>query len=210
MLSRAVEWENIDSNPLRAMKRFDKGRKRNVSLSSDQVSALISALDAPISDIVEFALFSGMRKGNILNLQIEQVEFHPQHTMAMISTVLKGGRRETIPVGPEAVATLRRVIGKRTDGFIFPSPRTGKPFVSIHKVVDREIRKLGLTAEDGSKLRFHDFRHYRASQWINAGVSLEDVQVALGHRSRITTERYITADKQAVGARLSLIKSPDR
>ncbi|MBW7996486.1 MAG: site-specific integrase [Candidatus Glassbacteria bacterium] len=80
----------------------------------------------------------------------------------------------------------------------------------MHKVVDREIHRLGLKAEDGSKLRFHDFRHFRASQWINAGASLEDVQVALGHRSRITTEKYVTVDKQAVGARLSLIKSPDR
>jgi len=210
MLSCAVEWGNLDTNPLLSMKRFDQGKKRDVALSGEQLEPLITALEKPISDIVEFALFSGMRKGNILNLLIEQIEFHPQWTTAMITTVVKGGRKETIPVGPDAVATLRRVIGSRTEGFVFPNPSTGRPYISIHKVVDQAIRKLGLTAEDGSKLRFHDFRHFRASQWINAGARLEDVQVALGHKSRVTTERYVTADKQAVGARLSLIKSPGR
>ena len=169
IFSCAVEWGNLDANPLLGMKRFDKGRKRDVSLSSEQVEALIAALSKPLSDIVEFALLSGMRKGNILTLRIEQIEFHPQWTMAMITMVVKGGRKETIPVGPEAVATLKRVIWSRTEGYVFPNPRTGKPYVSIHKIVDQAIRKFGLTAEDGSKLRFHDFRHFRASQWINAG-----------------------------------------
>ncbi|MFC1544978.1 tyrosine-type recombinase/integrase [Gemmatimonadota bacterium] len=210
MLTCAAEWGNLEANPLLGMKRFDKAQKRDVSLSCEQVEALITVLAKPQSDIVEIALLSGMRKGNILNLRIEQIEFHSLWQMAMVRTVVKGGREETIPIGPEAVDTLRRVIRGKTDGYVFPNPRTGKPYVSIHKTVDKTIRQLGLNAVDGSKLRFHDLRHYRASTLLNAGASLEDVQVALGHTSRLTTERYITHDKTAAGERLSLIKSPGR
>ncbi|OGG02359.1 MAG: hypothetical protein A3F83_10640 [Candidatus Glassbacteria bacterium RIFCSPLOWO2_12_FULL_58_11] len=67
---------------------------------------------------------------------------------------------------------------------------------------------MGLKAEDGSKLRFHDLRHYRASFWSAAGASLEDIQVGLGHENRATTERYITADVAAVGQRLNQMKRP--
>jgi len=210
LLSCAVNWGDLDKNPLQGMKRFDKGEKRNVVLSPEQAEMLIAELDGPIADIVEFALYSGMRKSNILNLRIEQIEFHPRWPTGIITTVVKGGRKETIPIGPEAVETLKHVIGNRTEGYVFLNHHTGRPFISIHKVVDKAIRKLGLTAEDGSKLRFHDFRHFRASTWLNAGARLEDIQIALGHRSRVTTERYITIDKQAVGERLSLIKSPGR
>jgi len=210
MLSCAVDWDDLDRNPLRSMKRFSKGEKRNVTLSPEQAEALIAELDGPIADIVEFALYSGMRKGNILTVLIEQIVFNDRNNTAMINAVIKGGKKEVLPIALDAVDVLRRVIGDRTEGYVFINPETDRPYVQVHRAIDRAIRHLGLTAEDGSKLRFHDFRHVRANWWLDGGARLEDVQAAYGHTNKATTERYITVDKQAVGERLSLIKSPGK
>ena len=37
---------------------------------------------------------------------------------------------------------------------------------------------------------FHDFRHFRATQWVKQGIDLRTVQELLGHRDITTTMRY--------------------
>jgi integrase len=37
---------------------------------------------------------------------------------------------------------------------------------------------------------FHDFRHFRATQWVRLGVDLKTVQEYLGHQDIHTTMRY--------------------
>jgi integrase len=37
---------------------------------------------------------------------------------------------------------------------------------------------------------FHDFRHFRATQWVKGGIDLRTVQELLGHRDITTTMRY--------------------
>lgn len=53
------------------------------------------------------------------------------------------------------------------------------------RVVQRAARALGL-----GNITPHDFRHWRATQLINAGHSLDVVQDYLGHRSVETTRAY--------------------
>ena len=45
-------------------------------LSVEQARTLINELPATIADIVEFAIYTGFRKENILSLCIESVRFH--------------------------------------------------------------------------------------------------------------------------------------
>jgi site-specific recombinase XerD len=37
---------------------------------------------------------------------------------------------------------------------------------------------------------FHDFQHFRVSQWVMKGIDLRTVQELLGHRDITTTMRY--------------------
>jgi hypothetical protein len=48
----------------------------NITLSRELVEAVVAVLERLISGIVKFARYSVMRKIDILNLRIEQVEFH--------------------------------------------------------------------------------------------------------------------------------------
>lgn len=59
---------------------------------------------------------------------------------------------------------------------------------SVHNVVKRAVKALGLH----ESLSAHDFRHYRATQLLRAGMPLEVVQEFLGHAD-VTTTRNIYA-----------------
>jgi integrase len=58
-------------------------------------------------------------------------------------------------------------------------------------VVDAARRALGLPS-----MHPHDFRHYRATQLVNAGEPLDVVQDYLGHRSVETTRAYYARTKE--------------
>jgi site-specific recombinase XerD len=69
--------------------------------------------------------------------------------------------------------------------FVFPNPKTLKPFSSVFYAWNTARVKAGL-----SDVRIHDLRHTFASTLVNQGVSLYEVQKLLGHAQIRTTERY--------------------
>ena len=202
MLSKASEWDIIDINPLEGLKLLQEAEKRDVYLSVEQAQVLLNALTEPIADIVEFAVYTGFRKENILSLRIESVRFHDLTLTGETMLSIKGGRTEIFPLGPTAVDLLKRVIGNRKEGYVFINPQTLNRYVSINKTFDRAVRKLGLTV-NGTKLRIHDLRHVFATWLHREGVSLDALRPLMGHKNRTTTDRYTTIDRLAAGKLLS-------
>ena len=172
MLNRATEWDMLDRNPLQGMKLFRESEKRKVYITPDEASQLLAEVPEPIAYIVEFAIYSGFRKENILSLKIEQIRFHDLSSTADVELKIKGGRKETFSLGETAVTVLTRVIGNRSNGYIFINPTTGTRYTSIHKSFNRAVRKLGFQV-NGTKLRFHDLRHVFATWLHRQGVSLD-------------------------------------
>ncbi|NVM04389.1 MAG: site-specific integrase, partial [Candidatus Helarchaeota archaeon] len=191
MLFRAVEWDIINKNPLQGLKLLPEAEKRKVDLTPKEASELINKLQEPIAGIIEFAIYTGFRKENILSMKIEQIRFHDLTPTGEIELIVKGGRKELYPLSPAAVEIIKRNIGNRKEGYVYP--KTGDRFYSIHKGFNTVVRKLGLTV-NGTKLRFHDLRHVFATWLHKSGVSLDIVRLLLGHRDRETTDRYITYD----------------
>ncbi len=102
---------------------------------------------------------------------------------------------------------LKRAIGDRKDGYVFINPSTVTRFVSIEASFKMAVKELGLTALNGSKLRFHDLRHV-FSNWLHRdgeGAILDQLRSLLGHKDRATTDRYVTVNHRGVGKMLSLL-----
>lgn len=206
LLNRAVEWGDLERNPLAGLKKLKESGRRDVVLDSSQVKELLNELPQLTRDMLGILLDSGLRKGELLSLRIEEIQFSDLHPMATVNKITKGGKRRNIICGPAAVEILKRVIGKRKEELVFINPETGNQYVSIHKGFNRAVRKLGLTAVDGSKFRIHDARHLIASALRADGMSIEDIQTILGHDHSYTTAGYIKPDLQAVGERMFLIR----
>lgn len=212
MLSRAVEWGTLENNPLQRLRMFRESEKRRVDLTPEQAFELINLLPEPHAKIVEFAIYSGFRKENILSLQIEQIRFHDLTPTGEVKLIVKGGRKETFPIGEYAVEVLKKVIGKRKKGFVFLNPKTQTRYVSIHKCFNVVVRRLNLTV-NGTKLRFHDLRHVFCTWLLKQGVSIDVIRELAGHRNRATTDRYATLNRLKLSKYLSYlpeIKSSNR
>jgi integrase len=205
MLTKAMAWGYLERNTLEGMENFKEPRKRDVELTPEQAARLIEVLPTEeVKNIVAFAIYSGLRLEAILDIKIEDVVFHDPGSVSRVSIRDKGGEKEERLLSRHATEILRSSIRKREAGHVFINPRTGKRFQSRMGSFDRAVRKLGLTAKDGSKLRFHDLRHVYGNWLHQAGVSLDELRVLYGHRDRATTDRYITPDLRVIGEKLAL------
>ena len=190
MLNHAVKLDIVNTSPLKGLELFREDNRRDVSnITPEQIQALLDELPYTISNVVEFAVYTGIRKENILSLSIDQVIFYDLAEGGEVRLVTKGGKAEHKPLGRQAVAVVKRSIGERTQGFVFQSPK-GPRYHSIHKTFDRAARKLGVKITDGRKLQFHDLRRLCATWLLNRGRSLDEVREILGHADRRTTDRY--------------------
>ena len=97
----------------------------------------------------------------------------------------KTGKTRHVPLSQGALSLLAKLPRKEDNDYLFPNPKTGKPFVSIFHSWDTARQKAGL-----KDVRIHDLRHSFASYVINQGHSLYEVQKLLGHTQVKTTQRY--------------------
>lgn len=205
LLKKAVSWGYLDINPLEGMENFKEPRKRDVEVSPEQAALLIEALPTTgVKNIVAFAIYTGLRLEAILDLRIEDVKMNDAVSISRAIVQDKGGDRVERILSKHATGIIKSSVGERKTGYVFINPGTGKRYERRMSSFDNAVKKLGLAAKDGSKLRFHDLRHIYGNWLHRAGVSLDELRVLYGHRDRATTDRYITPDIDLISEKLSL------
>ncbi|MDH5670250.1 MAG: site-specific integrase, partial [Nitrospira sp.] len=153
-------------------------------LRDDEEERLFHASPPWLQDIMTFALHTGMRQGEILALQWSDVDFYRGTLVVMTS---KNRERRTIPLNHVVYDLLsrKRVAGGK-DGQVF---NTGCGNDLKARYLVRTFTKVrnqaGLT-----DFRFHDLRHTFASRLVQKGIDLYRVQLLLGHKTGIMTQRY--------------------
>jgi len=177
-----VYGECGDQNPCRSIKR-GKEIWRVRFLSDQEKIALLDACRRSRSKIlypvVILALWTGLRKMEILKLEWNRVDLH-RGLIHLIET--KGGRPRTIPIMGHALELISQL--PRTSRYIFPT-RTGEYRRHLADCWYPMIRSAGI--ED---LTFHHLRHHFASTLALQGVPLYDISVLLGHKNISQTQRY--------------------
>lgn len=115
---------------------------------------------------------------------------------AAYATIIgKGNKGRTLHIRAYAREAVVAYLAERRDAnpalFVSHSRNSTSArlsITSVHKVVKRAVNALHLH----ESLSAHDFRHYRATQLLRAGMPLEVVQEFLGHAD-VTTTRNIYA-----------------
>lgn len=117
-----------------------------------------------------------------------------------LTVTRKGGKRQRIPLIPDAWADLNNYLAGRP-GPLFLSKRVPLYRQEAYRLV---IRVAGAAGIQAKKITPHSLRHTAATLALDAGVPLRDVQQMLGHRDPRTTNRYDRArdslDRSAVHA----------
>jgi integrase len=189
MIGKAVEWGMLETSPFKKGKRlmFKENNHRLRFLTDSEIEALFKACDdlktytPHLRPIVETALFSGMRRGELLSLKWEQIR-----NGFIYLTETKGGKARQIPINDRLAEVFREV--RRGDHLKSPyvfCDLKGRRFYAVKRSFASACRRAGI--ED---FRFHDLRHTFASRLVMRGASLKAVQELLGHADMKMTMRY--------------------
>jgi len=145
----AFEWEWIDRVP--KVKLYREARRRIRWITPEQVQTLLRELPAHQVDIVLFALSTGLRQSNVLELEWSQVDL--ARRVAWIHADQAKGRRSIhVSLSSIAVAVLVRQVGKHPERVF---TYNGKPIAWANTLAWRQaLKRAGI--ED---FRWHDLRH---------------------------------------------------
>jgi integrase len=186
ILSMAFDNELIDSNPMRRVRLLKESGSRERFITADEEVKLFAKLTGRrdhIRSVVTVALNTGMRRGEILDLQWEHVNFIARTIFIARS---KTGKTRTIPMNDivfEEFKALKQDAGTRD--FVFSVSKTGVNIDSIKTGWRNACAAAGLV-----DLRFHDTRHTFATRLRANGVHEWDIRDLLGHTTTRMTSVY--------------------
>lgn len=173
-------------------------KERVRELRDEEQSAILPAVPEGYRDVVRFALMSGCRLAECVNLTWADVDWGARE----VSILGKGALRATIPLTtemrallfplrthhPERVFTypVRKKRGMRAVGDRLPVTYEG-----MKTAWRRAIKAAGV-----ENFRFHDNRHTAATRLLRSGGNLVEVRDLLRHSDIATTAKYAHVTKE--------------
>lgn len=144
--------------------------------------------------IFEMLLSTGVRVGELCNMDINDLNFRDNS----IYVVGKGNKERKTYFSDECKLAVKEYLQTRTDDNPALFVNLHKPHNRLREVsVGQLIRKLGKTA-GVKKAHPHKFRRTMATDCLNKGIPIEQVQKLLGHESVDTTTIYAIVDDSDV------------
>jgi integrase len=141
--------------------------------------------------LVELALETAMRRGEILNMRWCDVSFE-KRTLSIPFT--KNGHARTIPLSSDALAILQVLNESRQSERERILPITEN---SAKMAWKRLVKRARL-----ENLRFHDLRHEAVSKFFERGLNVPEVALISGHRDPRMLFRYTHPRAEEIAAKL--------
>ena len=188
--STARRWKLIDSSPFEGIAFAHVPEKAPLFFEIREFQKLVECVqESWLREVVLFAVLTGMRQGEILNLRWADVDLSKR--LVRIETgptfKTKQGRRRTIPLNDSAVSLLSSMAGDKASDLVFTMNDRPLNAGWVTHLFKRYVRRSGLSND---RLRFHSLRHTFASWLVQDGATLYEVQRLLGHSSPQITEVY--------------------
>ena len=155
-------------------------------LSGDEVVRLVTACTPDFRPLVQGAVLSGCRYGELCRLTVS--DFNEQAASLFIAES-KSGKSRTVYLTDEGVSFFeQQTAGKLGDELIF-TRADGEPWKKSHQA--RPMRDACARAKITPAISFHILRHCYGSRLAMQGVSMKVIADQLGHSdTRITEKHY--------------------
>jgi integrase len=190
MFNLAIDEGYMEKNPARKIKLFSEADTvKERILTAEEEHRLIACCCEHMKDLVVFALNTGMRLGEILNLKWANVNLK---TGIIRVEFTKSGKTRIVPMNQVLQEMLPRLRRKGHE-YVFTNPDSGDRFKVTKRSFRTGCRKAGIHG-----LRFHDLRHTFATRLVRNGVDIGAIQRLLGHSTLLVTQRYVHADEKTL------------
>jgi integrase/recombinase XerD len=183
----------IGARPDNPAAELDLPKRRRAlpkTLSPGEVEKLIDAATgtAPraLRDraLVELLYGAGLRVSETVGLERAAIDLEGR----LVRCTGKGSKERIVPIGREAVESLRRYLDKRHRPELFLNAKGGAlTRAGAFLILRRLAESAGL---DPDRVHPHLLRHSFATHLLEGGADLRSVQEMLGHADLATTELY--------------------
>lgn len=213
MMNKAVDWSYLQVNPIAKVKLLQEDNEVMWVLSPEEEARLLEECEKRpqrkeakyLRDLVEFALYSGMRQAEIFGLKSVNVHLDENY---LLVTDTKTHQDRPVPINE----TMREILQRRMEDqkeYVFTNSAGGKLTV-LTNAYWKAVAEAGLVRWDGGKkvrFRFHDLRHTFGSRLGMNGTDLKSIMEILGHKTAKTAMRY---QHPSPSHKLEAVKSLDK
>lgn len=195
-------------NPMSMVRRPAPGAGRNRRLSWNETKRLLKSVDAHSNPmlgwITRIALYTAMRQGEILGLEIHQVDI--RRRIVRLSTT-KNHDARTVPLSRRATKVFSSALANPVRPKECPLVFFGEPGrrdkekrgpYTINKIWAEAVKRACIP-----NLTFHDLRHEAVSRFVEKGLSDQEVASISGHRSMQMLKRYTHLRAEDLVAKLN-------
>ena len=221
MIFKGFDNDIVGGGSVKTFKRVKKLLKpgsdvRDRILNKNEFEALKKHTSGHIHDIIMMGYYTGMRKGEIVNLTWDKVKL--QNRMIHLEPEdTKDKERRNIPICDELYEMLVSLPNRiqKTDNdnhvFQFHGKPVGDIRTGLKKACDKAKIKYGRFVKGG--FIFHDLRHTFNTNMRKAGVQESVIMDVTGHSTREMFDRYNTIDEEdtrkAVDQMTTFLKNVD-
>jgi len=166
-----TEWGYEIINPLKKIKKPKANDRRERRLTNYEYDFLVKGNypQVKLRNIIEVALETGMRRGEILNIKKEHIK-----NQTLLIPITKNGHQRIIPLTRRALYIL-----ENTE---LPFPMSANAV----RLAWERLKKKGNIKD----LHFHDCRHEAISRFFEKGLSIPEVALISGHKDIRMLFRY--------------------
>ena len=165
------EWGFNIPNPIKNIQKPTLNNRRERRLTNEEFTFLVKGnyTQVKLRNIIEVALETGMRRGEILNIKKEHIK-----SQTLLIPITKNGHPRTIPLTKRALCILENAQ--------LPFPMSAN---AVRLAWDK-LKKKGNIKD----LHFHDLRHEAISRFFEKGLSIPEVALISGHKDVRMLFRY--------------------
>ena len=195
MFKKAVEWEMLRESP------FSNGgslvmkvnNKRERYLTPDEYDRLVAAAPPHLRHILEFAVHTGARRKEVLNLKWRDIQ--GSH-VRFGDTKTDESRQVPLNSKVMSLLVLLGADGREPDRRVFRFK--GRSMSMFHDGLRAACESAGIPygRETPHGVTFHTLRHTFASWLAIKGVPMRTLQELLGHKTITMTMRYSHLSEQ--------------
>lgn len=194
-LSSFYSWMHrekmISENPVCAVRPIKINRKIESEISDVDLDKIRITCGGNVRTraIIEVLYSSGIRREELCNLNIEDIDFN-QRSIHVVSG--KGDKDRVSYMSVLAMKYLKDYIATRNDDNKALFVTANKKHTRLTtEALGKLVSRLGTKSEVES-VHPHKFRHTFATNSYNKGMDLRTIQDLLGHENINTTMRYVT------------------
>lgn len=188
----AIEWKCVEL-------LATKYGRRTLYLDRGQRRALLDHASGPVRDLIEAAMLTGARAGELANARVS----HFDYRTASMTFVGKTGSR-TVPVAPAAVTLFKQLSQDKLPAAFLLTDESGQPW--RHSGWDQLVRTAATAAQLPPGTCLYTLRHSFITAALTDGMSPLDVARIVGTSLRMIDKNYGHLCHSAARERLAAVQ----